>query len=105
MVAAPLLDSSSGWACTAIKRSSLTRAYLLASSSGLVRTRSTVPGGPIVPVLVLRSESRPTPGAQPRMIERPAARYGRQRLSRPSRRRLAIGLFLLVVVVGVVIAF
>jgi hypothetical protein len=39
------------------------------------------------------------------MIERPAARYGRQRLSRPSRRRLAIGLFVLVVVVGVVIAF
>lgn len=38
------------------------------------------------------------------MIERPAARYGRQRLSRRSRRRLAIGLFGLVVVVGVVIA-
>jgi hypothetical protein len=39
------------------------------------------------------------------MIERPTARYGRQRLSRRSRRRLAIGLFLLIVVVGVVIAF
>jgi hypothetical protein len=39
------------------------------------------------------------------MIERPTARYGRQRLSRRSRRRLAIGLFLLIVVVGVAIAF
>jgi hypothetical protein len=39
------------------------------------------------------------------MIERPTARYGRQRLSRRSRRRLAIGLFLLSVVVGVAIAF
>ena len=39
------------------------------------------------------------------MIERPAARYGRQRLSRRSRRRLAISLFLLIVVVGVAIAF
>jgi hypothetical protein len=39
------------------------------------------------------------------MIERPAARYGRQRLSGRSRRRLAIGLFLLIVVVGVAIAF
>ena len=38
------------------------------------------------------------------MIERPAARYGRQRLSSRSRRRLAIGLFLLIVVIGVVIA-
>jgi hypothetical protein len=38
------------------------------------------------------------------MIERPAARYGRQRLSTRSRRRLAIGLFLLIVVIGVVIA-
>jgi hypothetical protein len=39
------------------------------------------------------------------MIERPAARYGRQRLSSRSRRRLAIGLFILIVVVGVVVAF
>ena len=39
------------------------------------------------------------------MIERPAARYGRQRLSGRSRRQLAIGLFLLIVVVGVAIAF
>jgi hypothetical protein len=39
------------------------------------------------------------------MIERPAARYGRQRLSGRSRRRLAIGLFLVIVVVGVAIAF
>jgi len=38
------------------------------------------------------------------MIERPAARYGRQRLSSRSRRRLAIGLFLLIVVIGVVVA-
>jgi uncharacterized protein DUF4307 len=38
------------------------------------------------------------------MIERPAARYGRQRLSRRSRRRLAIGLFAVVLVVGVVVA-
>lgn len=39
------------------------------------------------------------------MIERPTARYGRQRLPRRSRRRLAIGLTLLVVGVGVVVAF
>jgi Domain of unknown function (DUF4307) len=39
------------------------------------------------------------------MIERPAARYGRQRLSSRSRRRLAIGLFILIVAVGVVVAF
>ncbi|OFJ55066.1 DUF4307 domain-containing protein [Mycolicibacterium grossiae] len=38
------------------------------------------------------------------MIERPAARYGRQRLSRRARRRIAIGLTLLIVAVGVVIA-
>jgi hypothetical protein len=38
------------------------------------------------------------------MIERPAARYGRQRLSSRSRRRWAIGLFLLIVAVGVVVA-
>lgn len=39
------------------------------------------------------------------MIDRPAARYGRQRLSRSSRRRLAAILFALIVVVGVAIAF
>jgi hypothetical protein len=39
------------------------------------------------------------------MIERPAARYGRQRLSSRSRRRLAIALFVLIVVAGVLIAF
>ena len=39
------------------------------------------------------------------MIERPAARYGRQRLSGRTRRRLAIGLFLVICLVGVVIAF
>jgi hypothetical protein len=38
------------------------------------------------------------------MIERPAARYGRQRLSRRSRRRLVIGLFVLILAVGVVVA-
>jgi hypothetical protein len=38
------------------------------------------------------------------MIERPAARYGRQRLSSRSRRRLAIGLFVLILAVGVVVA-
>jgi len=39
------------------------------------------------------------------MIERPAARYGRQRLSsRRSRRRLAIGLTVLVLVAAVVVA-
>ena len=37
------------------------------------------------------------------MIERPAARYGRQRLSSRSRRRWAIGLFILIIVVGVVV--
>ncbi|MCV7152642.1 DUF4307 domain-containing protein [Mycolicibacterium pyrenivorans] len=38
------------------------------------------------------------------MIERPTARYGRQRLSRRTRRRIAIGLTAAVVVLGVVIA-
>jgi uncharacterized protein DUF4307 len=38
------------------------------------------------------------------MIERPAARYGRQRLSRRSRRWIAIGLTALVLAAGVVIA-
>jgi Domain of unknown function (DUF4307) len=38
------------------------------------------------------------------MIERPAARYGRQRLSNRSRRRWAIGLFILIIAVGVVVA-
>jgi Domain of unknown function (DUF4307) len=41
---------------------------------------------------------------QNEMIERPAARYGRQRLSRRNRRRIAIGLTVLVLVAGVVIA-
>jgi hypothetical protein len=39
------------------------------------------------------------------MIERPAARYGRQRLTRHTRRRLAIALAVLVLVALVVIAF
>jgi hypothetical protein len=38
------------------------------------------------------------------MIERPAARYGRQRLSRRRRRWIAIGLAVAVLVVGIVIA-
>jgi hypothetical protein len=38
------------------------------------------------------------------MIERPAARYGRQRLSRSGRRRVAIGMTLLIIVLGVIIA-
>jgi hypothetical protein len=38
------------------------------------------------------------------MIERPAARYGRQRLSRRQRRWIAIGLAVAVLVVGIVIA-
>ncbi|MGB0436336.1 MAG: DUF4307 domain-containing protein [Mycobacterium sp.] len=38
------------------------------------------------------------------MIERPAARYGRQRLTRRARRRIAIGLTALVLVAGVAIA-
>jgi hypothetical protein len=38
------------------------------------------------------------------MIERPAARYGRQRLSHRTRRWIAIGLTVLVLVAGVVIA-
>ncbi|WP_200846116.1 DUF4307 domain-containing protein [Mycolicibacterium vanbaalenii] len=38
------------------------------------------------------------------MIERPAARYGRQQLSRRTRRRIAVGLTVLVLVAGVVIA-
>jgi hypothetical protein len=39
------------------------------------------------------------------MIERPAARYGRQRMSRSARRRILIGLSVLIVAVGVAIAF
>jgi Domain of unknown function (DUF4307) len=38
------------------------------------------------------------------MIERPAARYGRQRLTRRNRRWIAIGLTVLVLAVGVSIA-
>jgi Domain of unknown function (DUF4307) len=38
------------------------------------------------------------------MIERPAARYGRQRLTRRNRRWIAIGLTVLVLAVGVTIA-
>ncbi len=38
------------------------------------------------------------------MIERPTARYGRQRLSRPSRRRLVVILSLVIVVAGVALA-
>ena len=41
---------------------------------------------------------------QNEMIERPAARYGRQRLSRSNRRWIAIGLTVLVLAVGVAIA-
>lgn len=41
---------------------------------------------------------------QNEMIERPEARYGRQRLDRRSRRWIAIGLTVLVVVLGVAIA-
>jgi hypothetical protein len=37
-------------------------------------------------------------------IDRPTARYGRQKLSRRTRRRVVIGLFLLIVTVGVAIA-
>lgn len=39
------------------------------------------------------------------MIERPTARYGQQRLSGLTRRRLAIGLTLLIVVAGIALAF
>jgi hypothetical protein len=38
------------------------------------------------------------------MIERPAGRYGRKRLSRSNRRWIAVGLGVLVLAVGVVIA-
>jgi hypothetical protein len=38
------------------------------------------------------------------VIDRPAARYGRQPLPRRTRRRIAIGLTLLIVVLGVVVA-
>ena len=38
------------------------------------------------------------------MVERPAARYGHQRLSRRNRRLIAIGLTLLIVVAGVGVA-
>jgi len=38
------------------------------------------------------------------MIERPTARYGRQRLSKRTRRRLGIGLFVAILAIGVVVA-
>ena len=38
------------------------------------------------------------------MIERPTSRYGRQRLTRRSRRMIVVGLFALIVIVGVGIA-
>ena len=38
------------------------------------------------------------------MIERPAARYGRQRLSRPHRRWLVVGLTVLALAAGVAVA-
>jgi hypothetical protein len=41
---------------------------------------------------------------KPEMIDRPATRYGRQRMSRRSRRWWAIGLTAVVLVAGVVIA-
>ena len=41
---------------------------------------------------------------QNEMIERPTARYGRQRLTRRNRRRIAIGLALVVLAGGVAIA-
>ena len=40
-------------------------------------------------------------GLEPPVIERPAARYGRQRLSRRARRGIAIGLSLFIVAAGV----
>jgi hypothetical protein len=47
----------------------------------------------------------PTDGApKTPMIDRPAARYGRQRVSRRSRRRWAVGLTLAVLVAGVIVA-
>lgn len=47
----------------------------------------------------------PTDGApKTDMIDRPAARYGRQRMSRRSRRWWAVGLTALVLVAGVVVA-
>jgi hypothetical protein len=39
------------------------------------------------------------------VIERPAARYGRQRLARNSRRRLVAVLFVVIVAAGVALAF
>ncbi|MBB5166925.1 DUF4307 domain-containing protein [Mycobacterium sp. AZCC_0083] len=38
------------------------------------------------------------------MIDRPVARYGRQKLSGRTRRRLAIGLFVIILAIGVVVA-
>jgi Domain of unknown function (DUF4307) len=47
----------------------------------------------------------PTDGApKTPMIDRPAARYGQQRMSRRSRRRWTIGLTLAVLLAGVIIA-
>ncbi len=46
----------------------------------------------------------PTTGMQNEMIERPSARYGRQRLTRRTRRWIVLGLSALVLVTGVVIA-
>ena len=82
VVAAPLLDSSSGWACTAMSRNPLT-CSLITCAGGL---------GPVQLYSSSRSTSiRPT-GTQNCHDERPADRYGRQRLSRRARRWIAAGL-------------
>src|SRR3954452_1287499 len=73
MLAAPLLDSSSGWACTAIRRS--------CSATGAPQTRRvptrTPATGPATMVRV--TEVRATP------VDFPPGRYGRRR--DPRRRR------------------
>ncbi|AXK74363.1 DUF4307 domain-containing protein [Mycolicibacterium neoaurum] len=60
-----------------------------------------MPTPPIVPGLREATDRR---APKTLTIERPTARYGRQKLSRNGRRGLVIGLFLLIVAVGVGIA-
>src|SRR5690348_15946658 len=99
MVAAPLLDSSSGWACTAINRSSLNWS-LITCLLDIAETFQ--PSG--CPYSSSPSRSIRATGMQNDMIERPAARYGRQRLSRGNRRWNAIALGVAVLAAGVAIA-
>src|ERR1700682_4877358 len=71
-------------------------AHLSSTCAAMCRLSS-----PIVPVPILLSDRR---APKTLMIERPADRYGRPRLSRPARRWTVIGLAVLILTAGVAIA-